>query len=188
MCSGEGDWTLLQPGFPIRTSSDHSSFASSSRLFAGYNVLHRLLVPRHPPCALNNLTTKIYWMLASTVQFSRYGQQQPPRSAACSGTGPESFSEGVGPSAHDAPCVRGREGARRQTEGGLSANRGARTFRTQQRAGRRRPLPTFHPTDPKVVGVLVSSSTERPLNDVPPMSNLGESNAHLKALDDAIRN
>ena len=30
-------------------------------------------MPRHPPCALINLTTKI-WMLASTVQFSRYGR------------------------------------------------------------------------------------------------------------------
>lgn len=46
-------------GFPIRTSSDHGSFANSPRLIAGYNVLLRLLVPRHPPCALINLTTKI---------------------------------------------------------------------------------------------------------------------------------
>ena len=29
-------------GFPIRTSTDQSLFASSPRLFAGYNVLHRL--------------------------------------------------------------------------------------------------------------------------------------------------
>jgi hypothetical protein len=31
-------------------------------------------VPRHPPCALTNLATK-YLMLASTVQFSRYGRE-----------------------------------------------------------------------------------------------------------------
>jgi hypothetical protein len=30
------------PGFPIRTSSDQSLFASSPKLFAGYRVLHRL--------------------------------------------------------------------------------------------------------------------------------------------------
>ena len=30
------------PGFPIRTSADQSSFASSPQLFAGYDVLHRL--------------------------------------------------------------------------------------------------------------------------------------------------
>ena len=46
-------------GFPIRRSSDHGSFANSPRLIAGYYVLLRLLVPRHPPCALKNLTTKI---------------------------------------------------------------------------------------------------------------------------------
>src|SRR3954452_19216842 len=57
MCSGVGDWTYLQPGFPIRKSSNHSSVASSPRLIAGSYVLHRLLVPRHPPCALKNLTT-----------------------------------------------------------------------------------------------------------------------------------
>jgi hypothetical protein len=57
MCSGVSDWTCLQPGFPIRKSSNHSSVASSSRLIAGSYVLHRLLMPRHPPCALINLTT-----------------------------------------------------------------------------------------------------------------------------------
>src|SRR3954471_20343457 len=58
MCSDAGDWTLLQPGSPIRKSLDHSSVTSSPRLIAGSYVLHRLLVPRHPPCALKNLTNK----------------------------------------------------------------------------------------------------------------------------------
>ena len=52
------------PGFPIRKSSDHSLVDSSPRHIAASHVLHRLLVPRHPPCALHNLATK---MLASTV-------------------------------------------------------------------------------------------------------------------------
>ena len=30
---------------------------SSPKLFAAYHVFHRLLVPRHPPCALISLTT-----------------------------------------------------------------------------------------------------------------------------------
>jgi hypothetical protein len=59
MCSGMGNWACPQLGFPIRKSSNHSSVASSSRLIAGSYVLHRLLVPRHPPCALKNLTTDI---------------------------------------------------------------------------------------------------------------------------------
>jgi hypothetical protein len=45
-------------GYPIRTPSDHSSVDSSPRLIAASHVLHRLLVPRHPPCALKNLHTK----------------------------------------------------------------------------------------------------------------------------------
>jgi hypothetical protein len=42
-------------GFPIRRSPDQSLFTSSPGLIAGYNVLHRLLVPRHPPIALSSL-------------------------------------------------------------------------------------------------------------------------------------
>src|SRR5271167_4934903 len=55
MRSGGSDGHLRPPGFPIRKSSDHSLVADSPRLIAGSNVLHRLLVPRHPPCALSNL-------------------------------------------------------------------------------------------------------------------------------------
>ena len=57
MCSGRGDGQLRPPGFPIRKSPDHSLVADSPGLIAGSNVLHRLLVPRHPPCALINLAT-----------------------------------------------------------------------------------------------------------------------------------
>src|SRR5688572_21000606 len=58
MCSGESDWTCLQPGFPIRKSSDHSLVIDSPRLIADSYVLLRFLVPRHPPCALKNLMHK----------------------------------------------------------------------------------------------------------------------------------
>ena len=53
-----GDTTSLVPGFPIRTSSDHSSVDSSPRHNAASHVLHRLPVPRHPPCALTHLQHK----------------------------------------------------------------------------------------------------------------------------------
>src|ERR1039458_2962472 len=75
MCSGRGDGPLHPPGFPIRKSPDRSLVADSPGLIAGSYVLHRLLVPRHPPCALNNLATTDV-MLASTVQFSRYGRSR----------------------------------------------------------------------------------------------------------------
>ena len=71
MCSGAGDWTCLQPGFPIRKSSDHSLVIDYPRLIADSYVLLRFLVPRHPPSALKNLATK---MLASTVKFSTYNR------------------------------------------------------------------------------------------------------------------
>ncbi len=49
-------YLLAQVGFPIRKSPDQSLFAGSPRLIAGYYVLHRLLLPRHPPRALVHLT------------------------------------------------------------------------------------------------------------------------------------
>lgn len=44
-------------GSPIRTPSDQSLVINSPRLIADSYVLLRLLMPRHPPCALKNLTT-----------------------------------------------------------------------------------------------------------------------------------
>src|ERR1700712_148031 len=55
MYSAAGDTTSLVPGFPIRTSSDQRSVDSSPRHIAASHVLHRLLMPRHPPCALKPL-------------------------------------------------------------------------------------------------------------------------------------
>ena len=43
----------------IRAPQDQSPFADSPEIFAGFHALHRLLVPRHPPCALSSLTTMI---------------------------------------------------------------------------------------------------------------------------------
>ena len=45
-------------GSPIRKSTDQNSSTNSPWLIAGYNVLHRLLVPRHPPTTLSSLQTK----------------------------------------------------------------------------------------------------------------------------------
>ena len=49
------DMTPVFQGFPIRKSTDQSLFTNSPWLIAGYNVLLRLLVPRHPPIALSSL-------------------------------------------------------------------------------------------------------------------------------------
>ena len=43
-------------GFPHSEISGSKDICSSPKLFAAYHVFHRLLVPRHPPCALLCLT------------------------------------------------------------------------------------------------------------------------------------
>ena len=60
MCSDAGHQitSSVWRGFPIRTPWDHSPVIDSPRLIADSYVLLRLLMPRHPPCALKNLTTK----------------------------------------------------------------------------------------------------------------------------------
>jgi hypothetical protein len=64
--------TLLVMGCPIRKSPDHNWFSNSPKLIAGYHVLHRLSIPRHPPYTLNNLLD--WWNLnffIICVQFSK---------------------------------------------------------------------------------------------------------------------
>src|SRR4051794_35453444 len=56
MYSGRGNAALPALGFPIREPAGQRMFSSSPRLIAAVHALHRLLVPRHPPCALTILT------------------------------------------------------------------------------------------------------------------------------------
>lgn len=59
MNSVSSNWELPQLSFLIRTSPDQRSFASFPELIAGYHVLHRLSMPRHPPYTLSSLITFI---------------------------------------------------------------------------------------------------------------------------------
>ena len=45
--------------FPHSDISGSMDICSSPKLFAAYHVFHRLLVPRHPPCALISLTNSL---------------------------------------------------------------------------------------------------------------------------------
>ena len=45
-------------GFPHSDICGSKDICSSPQLFAAYHVFHRLLVPRHPPCALISLTKR----------------------------------------------------------------------------------------------------------------------------------
>ena len=51
---------VCSAGFPHSDISGSMDICSSPKLFAAYHVFHRLLVPRHPPCALSSITNKIW--------------------------------------------------------------------------------------------------------------------------------
>jgi hypothetical protein len=67
MYSSRDNRPLRRLGFPIRTSPDQRLLSGFPELIAASHVLHRLLAPRHPPCALSSLTTTIR---ATTLEHS----------------------------------------------------------------------------------------------------------------------
>ena len=56
MYSARDNTALPVLGFPIRESAGQRLFSTSPRLIAAVHALLRLLMPRHPPCALTILT------------------------------------------------------------------------------------------------------------------------------------
>src|ERR1700681_1951084 len=56
MCSAGDNAALPALGFPIRESTGQRLFSALPWLIAAVHALHRLLVPRHSPCALTILT------------------------------------------------------------------------------------------------------------------------------------
>jgi hypothetical protein len=64
-------------GFPIRKPPDQRSVANSPGHIAGSHVLHRLLMPRHPPCALKNLNTKVTRCSRSLCSSQNTNGHQP---------------------------------------------------------------------------------------------------------------
>src|SRR5215213_2342634 len=65
-------------GFPIRTPWDQSPVIDSPRLIADSYVLLRLLMPRHPPCALKNLTTKDQKLIFERTMKTNHNQRLQP--------------------------------------------------------------------------------------------------------------
>ena len=49
---------VFPAGFPHSEIGVSMDICSSPPLFAAYHVFHRLLVPRHPPCALYSITNR----------------------------------------------------------------------------------------------------------------------------------
>ena len=56
LCIGLRILEVCSSRFPHSEISGSKDICSSPKLFAAYHVFHRLLVPRHPPCALLRLT------------------------------------------------------------------------------------------------------------------------------------
>src|SRR5438552_2272526 len=83
MYSGEGTRALPRVGFPIRTSRDRWLVSTSPGLNAAAHVLHRLLAPRHPPCALVLLIMKNTCVAA--MEFSRCARTVPAKRDAAAG-------------------------------------------------------------------------------------------------------
>ena len=72
--SDADDLVSTRPGFPIRRSRDPRLFDGYSELIAVFHVLHRLSVPRHPPCTLGSLTpdnSSFSAMFASVLRWRR---------------------------------------------------------------------------------------------------------------------
>ena len=59
LCIGVWMTEVFSAGFPHSDISGSSDICSSPKLFAAYHVFHRLLVPRHPPCALSSITNSL---------------------------------------------------------------------------------------------------------------------------------
>src|SRR6185312_7493215 len=70
-------------GFPIRKSWPQRPVIDSTRLIADSHVLLRLPMPRHPPCALKNLTTNKVKNLHELKHYNRKNQGNThPRACA----------------------------------------------------------------------------------------------------------
>ena len=59
LCIGLRILEVCSSRFPHSEISGSKDICSSPKLFAAYHVFHRLLVPRHPPCALSSITNSL---------------------------------------------------------------------------------------------------------------------------------
>src|SRR3981189_1199367 len=75
MYSSRGGQGMNPAGFPHSEICGSRPICGSPQLIAAYHVLHRLLTPRHPPCALSSLTEQLVLDVlpypSSSIQFSK---------------------------------------------------------------------------------------------------------------------
>src|SRR5438093_9106853 len=73
---------MTPAGFPHSDIPGSKTVCVSPRLIAAYHVLHRLLVPRHPPCALSSLTGCKYQGASTDCPASRIRLSKIERGAS----------------------------------------------------------------------------------------------------------
>ncbi len=75
---------MTPAGFPHSEIPGSEVVCTSPRLIAAYHVLHRLLAPRHPPCALISLTGKPYrpLVLDESAHARTHETSRAPRTRA----------------------------------------------------------------------------------------------------------
>src|SRR5580765_935883 len=75
---------MTPAGFPHSDIPGSKTVCVSPRLIAAYHVLHRLLVPRHPPCTLSSLTglSKVLQLCIPSVSYSVVNERSRRRSGA----------------------------------------------------------------------------------------------------------
>src|ERR1043165_6255096 len=85
MDSSRGGQGMSPAGFPHSEICGSQPICGSPQLIAAYHVLHRLLTPRHPPCALSSLTEQLVLDVSpyrsSSIQFSKIAKN--PRGQRC---------------------------------------------------------------------------------------------------------
>ena len=77
---------MTASGLPHSEILGSKVVCTSPRLIAAYHVLHRLLVPRHPPFALSSLVNKptrekLGFLASTDLRFSKRGPGSMPRAA-----------------------------------------------------------------------------------------------------------
>jgi hypothetical protein len=171
------------PGYPIRKPPDQSLVADSPRHIAGSHVLHRLLMPRHPPCALKNLNTQN----DRTRTRSKPSPERKRKTSIKRCSRPLCSSQTTTSTTTPPPNRRAEKTARKPEETHTTTpttppardrdrGRRARSLRTQQRA---RPPPHPNPPFPlqpsprrrRVDGTCRATRDRDRLASAPPMSN-----------------
>ena len=76
---------MTPAGFPHSDIPGSKTVCVSPRLIAAYHVLHRLLVPRHPPCTLSSLTgfSKVLQLCIPSVSYSIVNERPRHFHIAC---------------------------------------------------------------------------------------------------------